>query len=776
MTHEEQTLSLVLQLQDDTEQSVAIYPLVERQRLCFENIPSDQTVLTLFIRRSTGVWRDGFIHLFRVVLNKQNEETDECLLQYNEADEILQACEINDLRYRHSALGEVFVVTGPNPSLQISLDAIKLDEQGSREPLKLCIEMSAPYSLDYAIAQDGFIRQEHDYISRIRDLEFELHAHKQYKAEIEDIKRSKAWRLIEGGRELIYDRLLGRLPALRKRALTVTRPGDSATATVFTATNENNYTYSFAEADSERIKNEILEFEKKPLISLVMPVFNVPAKWLQAAIESVESQLYENWELCIVDDASTSDETLNYLKSIRHPRIRIRYLDNNRNISGATNEAIRFAKGEYLAFMDNDDELTPDAVFEMVSAINTFDADFIYSDEDFIDLDGKYCDPHFKPDFSPDLLLSHNYITHFVVVEKQLADDVGLLDSRYDGAQDHEFLLRVTEKAERVHHVQKVLYHWRRSETSTSFSPDAKPGALISARMALQSTLERRNIDAEVVDEKEPFFFRVKRRIKDTPMVSIIIPFRDKPDLLNTCINSILDHSTWENYEIIAVSNNSRSSETFTLIHELEEKSPRFHCVEFNEEFNFSRVVNYGVSKSKGEYLIILNNDIEIISWDWIEAMLEHAQREEIGAVGAKLLYPNNTIQHAGIIIGLGGYAGHSHKLTRASSPGYFNLLQSIHNVSAVTGACMMISRSKYDSINGFDEENFKIAYNDVDFCLRLREQGLLNVFTPYAELYHHESISRGYEDTDEKQQRFSGEKKRLKERHAGIFEQGDPY
>jgi len=340
MTHEEQTLSLVLQQQDGTEKSVAIYPLVERQRLCFENIPSDQAVLTLSIRRSAGVWRDGFIHLYRVVLKKQNEETDECLLQYNEADAILQACEINDLRYRHSALGEVFVVTGPNPSLQISLDEIKLDERGAREPLKLCIEMSAPYSLDYAVAQDGFIRQEHDYISRIRDLEFELHAHKQYKAEIEDIKRSKAWRLIEGGRELIYDRLLGRLPTLRKKALTVTRPGDSATATVYAATNENIYTYSFSEADSERIKNEILEFEKKPLISLVMPVFNVPAKWLQAAIESVEHQLYENWELCIVDDASTSDETLNYLKSIRHPRIRVRYLDNNRNISGATNEAI----------------------------------------------------------------------------------------------------------------------------------------------------------------------------------------------------------------------------------------------------------------------------------------------------------------------------------------------------------------------------------------------------------------------------------------------------
>ncbi|NOY16905.1 MAG: glycosyltransferase [Gammaproteobacteria bacterium] len=776
MTVEEQTLSLVLHQQDNTEQSVIIYPLVERQRLCFDNLAADQTALTLSIRRSEGVWRDGFIHLYRIVLKKRKGETDEVLLQYKEPDEILQACQFNDLRYRHSALGEVFVVTGPNPSLQISLAETKLASRKTEQSLQLCVEMSAPYSLDYAIALDGFIQQENNYITRIRELESELQAHKQYKVEIEDIKRSKAWHMIECVRELIYDRLLGRLPSLRNRALTVTRPGDSATSIENKAGDGNHYTYTFVEAESEWVKKEISKFDKKPLISLVMPVFNVSPKWLKLAIKSVECQLYENWELCIVDDASSSEETVNYLKTIRHPRIRIRYLDNNRNISGATNEAIRFAKGEYLAFMDNDDELTPDAVFEMVSAVNEFDADMIYSDEDFIDLDGNYCDPHYKPDFSPDLLLSHNYITHFVVVKKQLAEEVGLLDSRYDGAQDHEFLLRVTEKSLRIHHVQKVLYHWRRSETSTSFSPDAKPGALISARMALQSTLERRKIDADLVDEKEPFFFRVKRRIKGSPLVSIVIPFRDKPDLLNTCINSILDYSTWDNYEIVAVSNNSRSSETFGLIHQLEEKSPRFHCVEFNEEFNFSRVVNYGVSQSKGEHLIILNNDIEIISWDWIEAMLEQSQREEVGAVGAKLLYPNNTIQHAGIIIGLGGYAGHSHKHTRANSPGYFNLLQSIHNVSAVTGACMMISHNKFDAINGFDEENFKIAYNDVDFCLRLREQGLLNIFTPYAELYHHESISRGYEDTDEKQQRFSGEKKRLRERHAKIFEQGDPY
>lgn len=776
MTAKEYPLSLVLHQQNKSEQSVAIDPLAERQRLCFDKISPDQQELLLHFRNSAGAWRDGFIHLYRISLLERRDVEVVDIVQYDGPDEILDVCQLNDIRYRHSALGEVFVVTGPDPSVRINLSSLDISEAVSMQALELCIELSAPYSLDFAIAQDGFIRQENEYISSIRELEFELQSLKNYKSEIEEIKRSKAWRLIEGGRELVYNQILGRMPFLRDKALNVTRSEVSVSPAANVTGNYREYEYIFTKEDSERIKADLAVLEKKPLISLVMPVFNVDSEWLQAAIKSVVSQLYENWELCIVDDASTREETINYLKTVRHPRIRIRYLDNNRNISGATNEAIRFANGEYLAFMDNDDELTPDALYEMVKAINETDADLIYSDEDFIDLDGNYIEPHFKPDFSPDLLLSHNYITHFVVVRKDLLHTVGMLDSRYDGAQDHELLLRLTEKADQIHHIQKVLYHWRRSETSTSFSSDAKPGALISARMALQNTLERRGIDAEVVDEKEPFFFRVKRRIKDTPLVSIVIPFRDKPDLLRTCINSILDHSTWENFEIIAVSNNSRSSETFNVIHQLEEKSPRFHCIEFNEEFNFSRVVNYGVSQSRGEYLIILNNDIEVISWDWIEAMLEHAQREEVGAVGAKLLYPNNSIQHAGIIIGLGGYAGHSHKLCPINAPGYFNRLHTIHNVSAVTGACLMISRSKFDAIKGFDETDFKIAYNDVDFCLRLREQGLLNVFTPYAELYHHESISRGYEDTEEKQQRFSGEKERLKTRHAAILEKGDPY
>ncbi|MFW2440907.1 MAG: glycosyltransferase family 2 protein [Arenicellales bacterium] len=771
MTAEQQSLSLLLQLQGSPERSINIDPLAERQRLCFDRIDGEQEELVLSFTHPSGIWRDGFIHFYRLYLIEEDGDPAEKLLHYDDPEEILAGCELTDLRYRHSALGEVFVVTGMSPSLRLSLANIR-----TKRSLSFCIELSAPYSLDYAIAQDGFIQQENDYISQIRELEFELKTTQGYRDEIEEIKRSKAWRLIEGFRSMVYDGLLGWLPSVRGKALSVTRSEESDAASTNAVGERKVYEYKFSEEDRERVSAGLLKLDRKPLISLIMPVYNVEPRWLKAALESVKAQLYENWELCIVDDASTSKETITYLNSIRHPRIRIRYLDNNRNISGATNEAIRFAKGEYLAFMDNDDELTPDAIFEMVRAINEVDAVLLYSDEDFIDLDGKYIDPHFKPDFSPDLLLSHNYITHFVVVKKALVDQVGLLNSRYDGAQDHELLLRLTEQTESIHHIQKVLYHWRRIESSTSYSSDAKPGALISAHMALEDTLLRRGIEGQVIDEKEPFYFRIKRKIQGTPLVSIVIPFRDKPELLSTCVNSILDNSTWENYEIVAVSNNSRSSETYSLIHQLEEKSSRFHCVEFNEEFNFSRIVNYGVSQSKGDYLILLNNDIEVISWDWIEAMLEHAQREEVGAVGAKLLYPNNSIQHAGIIMGLGGYAGHSHKLCPINNPGYFNRLHAVQNISAVTGACLMISRNKYEAINGFDEESFKVAYNDVDFCLRLREQGLLNVFTPYAELYHHESISRGYEDTEEKQQRFSGEKERLLARHAEILARGDPY
>ena len=453
------------------------------------------------------------------------------------------------------------------------------------------------------------------------------------------------------------------------------------------------------------------------------------------------------------------------------------FLEKNLNISGATNAALEIATGDYIALMDNDDEITPDALYEMVKAINEKGAEFIYSDEDFISTEGICSNPHFKPDFSPDLLLSHNYITHFTCFKKELLDKVGLYNSQFDGAQDYDLFLRLTEKTSKIYHIQKVLYHWRMLETSTSANSEAKPEAIERGKVVLQETLKRRGIEGTVQHGNMHHYFRIKYPIKHNPLVSIIIPFKDKPELLDMSINSILEKSTYKNYEIIGISNNSEQKETFDMMTLLEKKDSRVSFYEYNTEFNYADINNHGVNTyAKGEHILLLNNDIEVISPSWIEAMLEQSQRENIGCVGAKLYYPNDTVQHAGVIIGLGGYAGHSHKMYPRDNPGYFNRLNTIQNLSALTAACLMIKKSIYTEINGLDAIKFKVAYNDVDFCLRVREKGYLNIFTPYAEMYHHESISRGYETTPEKIARFQTEKDALLERHKEILTNGDPY
>ena len=527
----------------------------------------------------------------------------------------------------------------------------------------------------------------------------------------------------------------------------------------------------------KKVETTISNFNKHPLISIVMPVYNVDPKWLDKAIKSIENQWYPNWELCLADDKSTDTETLAYLGNIKNPKIKITYLPENMNISSASNAALKLAEGEYIALMDNDDEITADALYEMVKAINEEDAEFIYSDEDFISVEGQCSNPHFKPDFSPDLLLSHNYITHFTCFKKSLLDKVGHFDSKFDGAQDYDLFLRLTEKTDNIYHIQKVLYHWRTIEGSTSADSEAKPEAIERGRKVLQNTLKRRAIEGTVEHANMHHYFRVKYSIKSNPLVSIVIPFKDKPELLDMCVNSILEKSTYQNYEIIGISNNSEASETFEMMTVLEKKDARVAFYEYNTEFNYADINNHAVNTyAKGEHLLLLNNDIEVITPDWIEAMLEHSQREEIGCVGAKLYFPNDTVQHAGVIIGLGGYAGHSHKMYPRENPGYFNRLGVVQNVSAVTAACLMIKKCIYQEIGGMDEVKFKVAYNDVDFCLRVVEEGYLNIFTPYTEMYHHESISRGYETTPEKIARFETEKDALFERHRGILENGDPY
>ncbi|TLT05663.1 glycosyltransferase [Aliarcobacter thereius] len=530
--------------------------------------------------------------------------------------------------------------------------------------------------------------------------------------------------------------------------------------------------------DMDRIAKEINNFKNKPLISIVMPVYNAPKSYLEKAIDSIQKQFYINWELCICDDGSTNKETIEYLKSLYHEKIKVFLLDKNSGISVATNKAIELSSGEYIAFMDNDDEITRDALYEVIKNINNFDPDFIYSDEDFISLEGKYINPHFKSDFNPDLLLCHNYITHFVVVKKSLGDKVGWLRSQYDGAQDYDFVLRTTEIAKKIVHIPKVLYHWRMSETSTSFDSSIKPKALENGRKAVKDTLYRRELKADVIHGNLPFFYKVNYELIKEPLVSIIIPFKDKPELIKMCIESILDKSTYKNFEIIGISNNSYENETFEEMSRLKAIDKRVNFYEYNVPFNYSQINNFAVTNyAKGEHIILLNNDVEIISENWIEEMLMYSQKQDIGCVGAKLYYPNGKIQHAGVIIGLGGYAAHSHRFKDKDSKGYFNRLFAVQNLSAVTGACLMIKKKLYLELNGLDEIDFVVAYNDVDFCLRVLKSGYKNIFTPYAKAYHYESISRG-DDTKnkEKNKRFDKEKENLLKRHGNFIKKGDPY
>jgi len=633
--------------------------------------------------------------------------------------------------------------------------------------------------VDNYVMNEGFYFQRHSYIKintpiskHIQQLKKDNETHKN---DIQRLSKSLTYAesIVRLRDEQLQDlRIKNRLKRLVQKFI----PISLFMQKDFTSNEKRIYNYTTPSLTQE-IKTELIHFQSQPLISIVMPVYNVDPKWLDLALQSVEKQWYKNWELCLVDDKSTNPETVDYLKGINHPKISIKFLEKNLNISGATNAAIDISSGEYIALMDNDDEITPDALYEMVKAINKKDAEFIYSDEDFISTEGECSNPHYKPDFSPDLLLSHNYITHFTCFKKSLLNQAGPYNPDFDGAQDYDLFLRLTEHTSKIHHISKVLYHWRMLESSTSINSDVKPEALTRGKNLLETTLLRRNIDASVLNGNMHHYYRIKYDIINSPLISIIIPFKDKPELLDVCINSILEKSTYQNYEIIGISNNSEDEKIFDLMVKLEKKDSRISFYEYNVDFNYADINNHAVhTYAKGEHILLLNNDIEVIEPTWIEAMLEHSQRNTVGCVGAKLYYPNDTVQHAGIIIGLGGYAGHSHKLFPRDNYGYFNRLYTVQNLSAVTAACLMVKKSIYKEVNGMDEIRFKVAYNDVDFCLRVREKGYLNIFTPYAEMYHHESVSRGYETTPEKIARFQTEKDALYKRHKEILDNGDPY
>jgi len=534
------------------------------------------------------------------------------------------------------------------------------------------------------------------------------------------------------------------------------------------------------EPDEKELKiQKGIKFNYSPKISIITPVYNTPEIFLIDMMESVINQTYPHWELCIADGGSNKKhikETLENYKS-KDKRIKVKYLSENKGISINSNEGISLATGEFITFLDHDDTLVPFALFEVVKAINeNDDVDFIYSDEDKISEDGKKrFDPHFKPDWSPDTLRSYNYPIHLSVFKRDILEQVGYFREGYDGSQDYDIILRVTEKAKKIIHIPKVLYHWRISKFSTAWNQYTKMYAFTSAKKALQEHVERLYIDATVMDGSFFGVYRVKYKIENNPLISIIIPNKDHSKDLEKCIKSITKKSSYKNFEIIIIENNSFEQKTFTLYDELK-KYGFIKIIEWNNKpFNYSQINNFAVKYVSGEILLFLNNDTEVINSDWLECMLEHIIRQEVGAVGAKLYYPDNTIQHAGIIVGVGGVAGHSHKYFPGNSYGYFSRLKIIQNLSAVTGACLMVRKDVFNDIGGFDDK-YSLALNDVDFCLKLREQGYVIIWTPYAELYHYESKSRGYENTIEKKERFKEEIRIFNEKWKDLLAKGDPF
>ena len=516
------------------------------------------------------------------------------------------------------------------------------------------------------------------------------------------------------------------------------------------------------EADIRKMAETLEIFAYKPVISVVMPVFNTPEHFLRAAIESVLNQVYPYWELCIADDASTKPYIKSVLKEYisKYPQIKVVFRDKNGHISRASNSAIEVATGDFIALLDHDDLLTPDALYEVALLLNRHpDADMIYSDEDKVDANNQLKDPFFKPDWCPDSFLSRMYTCHLGTYRRSLVTEIGGFRAGYEGSQDYDFVLRLTEKTENIFHIPKVLYHWRIHPASTSSSINSKTYAVNAAKKALSEAISRRGeIGVVTHTPRCTDYYLIRYHIDSCDLVSIIIPTKNLGDTLDKCLFSIFEKTTYTNYEVILIDNGSTETKTLDIISKWQNKEPnRFRCYPLDIPFNYSKLNNFAFKQSKGKYLLFLNNDTEVVTPDWIDAMVEQAQRPSIGAVGALLLYPDNTIQHAGVVAGIGGIAGHSHKHFEFGSSGYFSHINTVNNFSAVTAACLMCRRNVFEEVGGF-EERLASAFNDVDFCFRLVEKGYRNIYLPHVVLYHYESKSRGYDNTPEKLARFNKE------------------
>jgi len=523
-------------------------------------------------------------------------------------------------------------------------------------------------------------------------------------------------------------------------------------------------------------------FQYRPIISVIMPTYNTAEKFLRRAIESVKAQSYQDWELCIADDASPQPHVRKVLEeyAAQDSRIRIIIREQNGHISRASNSALALATGEFVALLDHDDELAQHALLFMVGAINRSpSAQILYSDEDKIDEQGNRSEPHFKSDWNPDLFFSQNYVSHLGVYRRDLLNRIGGFRTGVEGSQDYDLLLRclLHVKAEDILHVPKVLYHWRMLEGSTALAAKEKTYTTQAGIKALRDFFREQGRH-DVVIEAGLWIntYRVNYPIPaPQPMVSLLIPTRDMLNLLRQCVQSILENTTYRNYEIIILDNDSVQPETLEYFEAIQARYPRIRVLSYRHPFNFSAINNFGVEHAQGEIIGLINNDVKVISSEWLTEMASHAFRPEIGCVGAKLYYDDETIQHAGVIVGLGGVAGHSHKYFHRNSPGYFARLKLVQNLSAVTAACLLVRKSIYQEVGGLEEDNLRVAFNDVDFCLKVREAGYRNLWTPYAELYHFESKSRGAENTPEKQMRFNEEIEFVKNKWGEMLKQ-DPF
>ncbi len=542
-------------------------------------------------------------------------------------------------------------------------------------------------------------------------------------------------------------------------------------------TYEHFLSNQLAQAKHDLLIDKVMDsFTYTPIISIVIPVYNTPVKWLDPCIRSVLDQWYDQFELIIYDDGSSNEETQKALDKIKSldPKIKLIKGEERLQISMATNQALSHVTGEFVAFMDHDDTIEPFALMEIVKTINSDpNVDVIYSDEDKLDPKGMRFGPYFKSDFDEDLLISNNYISHLCVVRKAVGDKIGWLKEGMDGAQDHDLLLRLIDVTKNILHIPKVLYSWRQYPGSTALSHDEKPYALEAGKKAVREYTQRHSIDAEVSDGPWKGAYRLKRRLTHEPLVSIIIPFKDQSAFLEQCIQSILEKTSYTNFELLLVNNNSELPETNSLIEKFASKK-EIRLLNYSKEFNFSDINNFACEHALGEHVLFLNNDTAVINADWLTEMASQIERKNVGVVGANLRYADDTVQHQGVVLGIGGFAGHIFRHFPADDCRHFSQ-GLVRQYSAVTGACLLTRKQLFLSVGGFDSENLKIALNDVDFCLKIREKGYKVIYTPYAQLYHYESKSRGYEDTPEKKARLQNEGKYLLNKWRSLI-QFDPF